>query len=128
MLNKVELAGTMVKDPDVRDLKYRGEPTGIRADFTLAVKGVRWDRDSGVDVIESVFIACQAWETAAAAAALLHKGCVVQVTGQLTQQEVEGAGGKKERKTRVRVLTLIPVRVPTAVPAAGVVPDEGGEF
>lgn len=121
MINVVQLAGTMIKDPDLVDLRSGS----LRADFTLAVKSVRYDRESGCDTIDSCFISCQAWESSAELIAALHKGCVVMVVGQLTQQETD-KDGRKERKTKVRVLTVSPIRIPTEKVVT--VPDPDGEF
>ena len=110
MINLVQLAGALVADPEVRDL----QSGALCADFTIATKSVRYDKQAEADVVDSCFIRCQAWETAAEAMVTLFKGSVVLVVGQLTQQEVEGRDGKKDRKTKVRVLTVQVVRTPSA--------------
>ena len=107
MINRVELSGVLVKDPESHQMRSGA----LRVDFTVAVKGVRWDRAAGCDVIEQVFIACNAWENVAEQAVPLCMGTVVHVTGQLTQEEIE-KDGKKDRKTKVRVLVLSTVRTP----------------
>lgn len=109
MINTVEIAGTLTEDPDCRDLKSGA----LLVEFTVAVKGVHWDRESRCDVIESTFIRCQAWEDVAELVAPLTKGVVVHVRGQLTQHEVTGRDGKTDRKTRVRALVVNVIRTPT---------------
>ncbi|MGH7743273.1 MAG: single-stranded DNA-binding protein [Candidatus Dormibacteria bacterium] len=109
MINTVEVAGTLTDDPDCRDLKSGA----LLVEFTVAVKGVRWDREAQCDVIESVFVRVQAWEDVAEVVAPLAKGTVVVVRGQLTQQEVTDSAGRKDRKTRVRALVVDVVRTPT---------------
>lgn len=109
MLNLVQLGGTVLKDPDLRDA--RGGT--FCAEFTVAIKSVRFDRAVGADVMDQVFVRCIAWEDVAEqVTALVHQGSVVLVTGQLTQQEITGKDGRKERKTKVQALSVQVVRTP----------------
>lgn len=109
MINVVELAGTLTTDPELHDL-----PSGaLRAEFTVAVKGVRWDRATGCDVMESVFVRVVCWEDCAEGVARISKGTAVHVRGQLTQQEVTDSAGRKDRKTKVRGLVVSVVRTPS---------------
>jgi single-stranded DNA-binding protein len=103
----VEIAGTLMADVE---LKTAG--TGaVLAPFTVVVKGVRWDREAGCDVIEHAFISCIAWEDVAEEMSRWIKGTAVHVRGQLTQQEVT-IGNRTERKTKVRALVVSLIRTP----------------
>lgn len=108
MINVVELAGALTEDPELHDLASGA----LRAEFTIAVKSIRWDRASGCDVIDQVFPRIVAWEDVAEQAAKLIKGSVVHVRGQITQQEVT-KDGKTDRKTKVRALVVSVVRTPS---------------
>jgi single-stranded DNA-binding protein len=108
MVNEVRVAGTLAKDPVMRDTA-RG---ALMTEFTVVVKGVRWDPKAECDVIEQVWVGCVAFEDVARAVGLLGKGTVVHVTGEITQQEVDLGDGKKDRKTKVRALVVSTVRTP----------------
>lgn len=107
MINVVEIAGTLMADVELKTT----QGGAVLAPFTVAVKGVRWDRDAGCDTIEQAFIACVAWEDVAEEMSRWVKGSTVHVRGQLTQQEVT-TGGKTERKTKVRALVVSLIRTP----------------
>jgi single-stranded DNA-binding protein len=108
VINTVEIAGTLVKDIELE--KTHGG--AVLAPFTVAIKGVRWDRAAGCDVMEQVFVSCLAWEDVAEGMFQWIKGTVVHVRGQLTQQEITTPDGKKERKTKVRALVVSLIRTP----------------
>lgn len=110
MINTVQLGGSLKDDPDLVDARGGS----LRADFTVVVNNVRYDRSLGSPMLEPVFIRCVAWEDTAEVVARLGKGAVVLVTGQLTQQETTGRDGTKERKTKVQALTVQVVRTPPA--------------
>lgn len=99
----------MAKDPQMRDT-HRG---ALMTEFTVVVKGVRWDPQGECDVIEQAWVGCVAFEDVARAVGVLGQGTVVHVTGEITQQEVELPNGKKDRKTKVRALVVNVVRAPT---------------
>lgn len=84
----------------------------FRAEMTVAVKQVRWDRVTERDVVEQVFVRVVCWEDVAEQVARLTQGSVVWVRGQLTQQEVTDSQGRKDRKTKVRGLVVSVVRTP----------------
>lgn len=108
VLNEVRIVGALVKDPDRRET-----PSGcLVTEMTVAVKQVRWDREAGCDVIEQVFLAVVGWEDVAATMRGLCQGTVVHVTGQLTQQEITDADGKKNRKTKIRAWVVDVIRTP----------------
>lgn len=114
MINRVEIAGTLKADAELIDT-----PSGaLRAEATVILKDVRYDRRTNADVVETSFIRLTAWEDIAEALGVLAQGTVVHITGQLTQQEVRGRDGKADRKTRVRVLVLNVIRTPRPVPTA----------
>lgn len=112
MINVVELSGTLSTDVKLADV---GTDL-IRAEFTLAVPSVRYDRRTNTDVVETAFIRVVAWEEPAAAAVRLHKGCSAHIRGELVQQEVETARGRKERKTSVRAVIITPLRITQPAP------------
>jgi single-stranded DNA-binding protein len=107
VLNRVEIAGTLAKDAELTDT-----PAGaLRAEATVILKDVRYDRATNTDVVETAFVRVSAWEDAAETLGPLSKGTVVHILGQLTQQEVR-EGGKTDRKTRIRALVVDVVRRP----------------
>lgn len=122
MINLVTIGGNLTDDPDLRDAANGA----LCAEFTLASKGVRFDRRQNADVIDQVFVRVVAWEDAAEVVARIGKGAVVLVTGQITQQEVE-KNGRKERKTKVRALTVQVVRTPLEDRAATPAPAPAGD-
>jgi single-stranded DNA-binding protein len=116
VINVVEISGTLSADPTLVD----AGASSIRCDFTLAVPNVRYDRRTNTDVIDTAFIRVVSWEKPAEVAAVLHKGCVVHVRGELTQEEVTDARGRKERKTKVRAATVAAIRIaPPPAPTDG---------
>lgn len=108
MVNVVEVAGVLTGDPELVDAKSGS----FRAEMTVAVKQVRWDRVTERDVVEQVFVRVVCWEDVAEQVARLTTGSVVWVRGQLTQQEVTDSQGRKDRKTKVRGLVVSVVRTP----------------
>lgn len=108
MINLVQIGGNLVKDPELRDARNGA----LCAEFTVACKSVRYDRAAGSDVIDQVFIRVIAWEDVAEVVAGLGQGTVVVVNGRLSQQEIEGKDGRKERKTKVEAMTVQVVRTP----------------
>lgn len=108
MINVVEIAGTLGKDPAMRDTRNGA----LMTEFVVVVKGVRWDPKAECDTIEQTWIGCVAFEDTAREVGVLGKGTVVHVRGQLTQQEVELGDGKKDRKTKVRALVVSVIRTP----------------
>lgn len=107
MINVVEISGTLTTDPTLADVGA----SSLRADFTVAVPNVRYDRRTNTDVIDTAFIRVVSWEKPAEVAAALHRGCVVWVRGELTQEEVTDPRGRKERKTKVRAAVVSVIRV-----------------
>jgi hypothetical protein len=107
VINVVEISGTLTTDPTLADVGAGS----LRADFTVAVPNVRYDRRTNTDVIDTAFIRVVSWEKPAEVAAALHRGCVVWVRGELTQEEVTDPRGRKERKTKVRAAVVSVIRV-----------------
>jgi len=123
MINLVQIGGNLIEDPDLRDAANGA----LCAEFTLASKGVRYDRRQNADVIDQVFVRVVAWEDAAEVVARIGKGTVVLVIGQITQQEVE-KNGRKESKTKVRALTVQVVRTPQEDRARPAVPAGDDQY
>lgn len=113
-LNRVELEGGLVRDPELRAL-----PSGtFVCDFTLAVSGTKWDAEAHREVVDTSYFRCVLWfEQAEKFAETYHKGDQIYLVGQLTQDEVETREGKKERKTKVRVMWTRGLRRSTKPPA-----------
>lgn len=108
MINEVRVAGTLAKDPVMRDT----QGGALMTEFTVVVKGVRWDARAECDVIEQVWVGCVAFEDTARVVGVLSQGTVVYLVGQITQQEVDLGEGRKDRKTKVRALVVDVVRTP----------------
>lgn len=107
-MNRVEIAGILLKEPELEDVGERA----VRATLTVIVKHVRYDRRTEADIVETVFVRVQAWEDVAELVTPWQKGAFVHIVGELTQQEVEVSRGKKERKTHVRAMVATLVRTP----------------
>lgn len=111
-MNKVELRGGLVRDPELRFLPS-GTPVST---FTLAVNGCRWSSDEGKQIVTTQFISCQAWGTVGEQLADddLRKGDELYVWGELDQSTFEKKDGTKENKTRVTVLVYSATRKRTS--------------
>ena len=121
MLNQVILIGNLVRDPEMKYIQS-GKAVG---EFTVAVNR-KWRGSDGAMREEVGYFDCECWgKTAETVAAHVKKGKRVLVTGRLSQQRWEDAGGKKHSVIRVsaeRVLFLSPKEVvgaETQVEAAG---------
>lgn len=99
-LNKVELEGALVRDPELRFL-----PSGMAvSEFSLVVNDTRYDREKREQVAVSTFLTCQIWGGAAENfVERVHRGDRVYVLGKLARRTVEKEDGKKEEKTRIEV-------------------------
>lgn len=105
-INRVEVSGRLPRDPD---LKTFDSGTAL-CRFTVGVKEAHWTREKG-DHVLTHWISVQAWgELGESVADRYRRGDELHVVGQLTQEEVQGAGDKKDRKTRVRALVVTGVR------------------
>lgn len=105
-VNRVEISGRLPRDPD---LKVFDSGTAL-CKFTLAVRDAHWTREGG-DHVVTHWISVLAWhELAESVAERYRRGDELHVVGQLVQEEVPAAGGKKEKKTRVRALVVTGVR------------------
>jgi single stranded DNA-binding protein len=106
-INRVEISGRLPRDPDYKLFEDSG--TSL-CRFTLAVRDAHWTRDRGEHVVTH-WISVQAWgDLADAVADRYRRGDELHVVGQLVQEEVPAAGGKKDKKTRVRALVVTGVR------------------
>lgn len=107
MLNKVEIIGTLPRDPDLKAL----ESGTFLCQFTLAVDDPYWDKETQMKRVNSYFIGCTAWEELAEQVAENYRrGDVLYVIGQLEQREIQKADGSKESKTKVRAWTVRGIR------------------
>jgi single-strand DNA-binding protein len=107
-VNRVEIVGTLVRDPDLRAI-----PSGaFVCEFSLVWREAFWDRDAGQDAVRSHYFGCVAWgEVAEAIGENYRRGDELYVLGELTQQKVPGKDGKAgQSKTKVRVQVFRPVR------------------
>jgi single-strand DNA-binding protein len=120
-MNRVELAGGLPRDPEVRALSSGT----LVCEFTVAVREA-WSYKDRLDKVRTNFIGCVAWgDLAQYAADHFHKGDEVYLLGQLTQEEYEGRDSKKVSKTKVRVITMTPTRRASARPEPDDQPAEG---
>jgi single-strand DNA-binding protein len=105
-VNKVELAGGLPRDPELRFI-----PSGVAiCEFSIAVREAYWSGKDREEKVRTSYIGCFAWaELAEYIAEKFHRADEVYLIGQLTQEEYE-KDGKKHSKTKVRVLTINPVR------------------
>jgi single-stranded DNA-binding protein len=127
-MNRVEISGILTTVPESHDI---GQPPyqSLRVDFTLAVPGVRYDRRTESTVVDEVFVRVQAWEDLAEQVLPYDKGSYVHVVGELTQQEVTDARGRKDRKTRIRAMVITKVRsAPTSRPVRPATDEDEPRF
>lgn len=121
-MNRVELVGGVIRDPEIKMFDNGGSVTR----FTVGIKDARYDPSAnggtGGDVVVSSYISCVFFgQPGEEFADQFQKGDQIYVFGELTQEEVPAAGGKKESKTRVRVLWVRGVRRPNRSTQTGVV-------
>lgn len=103
-MNHVEIEGGLVDAPEVG---FTGSGRAW-ARFTLAVSDVVWNPQSRQDEVATHFISCQSWGYVAEQVMTADptKGEKLYVRGKLDQSEYEDNQGKKQRKTRVRVVSF----------------------
>lgn len=102
-LNKVELVGGLTKPPELR-FTQGGYPF---VTFTLAVNGTRYDSKERSDVVTTQYIGCQLWGHLATVLAEELERAVgerLYVLGELDQSEWEDKDGKRQSRTRVKVM------------------------
>ncbi len=106
-MNRVELVGGLTRDPDFRVL----DSGAVVCNVTLAWNEVVWSGAEQKDVVRTHYLAVVAWaELAEYVNNAFRKGDRIYVLGELCQETIEKADGKKESKTRVRALVIRPVR------------------
>lgn len=104
-MNKVELEGALVRDPEMRFLP---SGTGV-CEFSLVLNDTKYDKDKKETVATATFVTCQLWGALGEKFAdEFRKGDRVYVMGKLTRQVIEKDDGKKDEKTRVAVLFAMP--------------------
>lgn len=103
MINRVELIGSLVR---ISDLTASSGGTW-RIQFTLAVPEVVYRNSQ--EQIETNWISCQLWGEQAAT--LSESGPIpgdkLYVVGSLVQSVAPDDAGKEEKKTRVRVYSVV---------------------
>ena len=107
-MNRVELVGTLTREPDVKHLE-----SGFTIwNGTIAVNGSRFDGEAGEHVVTTVFVRLQAfgWMAQRMESWTFTTGEEMYVLGEFDQREVETSDGKKESKTRVTVTYVVPIR------------------
>lgn len=106
-MNRVEVQGGLTRDPS---FKVIGQGTPC-LEFTVAVNGARWDSQARSQVVETTYVAVQAYNEVAdnvmGAYPALGKGDEVYVLGKLDQRTIEKADGSKESKTRVTATLIV---------------------
>jgi single-strand DNA-binding protein len=107
-LNRVELTGTLTRDPQLEWLPNSGTAT-----MTLAVNGARYNHETRDHEVTTTFVSVLVFGFQAEA---LHSGKVgrgdeVHVVGALSQREIKKRDGSTEKKTRVEATLVQPVRV-----------------
>lgn len=108
-MNRVEIRGGLTRDPS---MKVVGDGLHL-LEFTVAVNGTRYDRETRGTVVKTTYVSVQAWGTVAdeiVAAYQLTKGDEVYVLGELDQHEIEKSDGTKDRKTRVTAFRVDVIR------------------
>lgn len=127
-MNRVELAGGIVRPPDVKVL-----PSGARtAEFTVAVNEAGWSSEERKMVAQTSYIAVRAFGSVADAVASfgLDKGDEVYVVGKLLQESWLDKDNKRQTKTRVRAAVVIGYpreQLQRAMPLGDDVPFADGE-
>lgn len=107
-MNEVRLVGGIVRDPDVK-ITNSGTASWMA---TIAVNGARYSPEERQQVVSTTYVSLSAfgWMAEQLIDAGYGKGDELYVVGELDQFEVTGEDGKKDRKTKVRVLTVTPTR------------------
>jgi single-strand DNA-binding protein len=100
-LNHAYFTGHLTSD--VRPFKTTDQKTG--AEFTLAVND-EWRDPTGTVQQRTDYIGIICYGHITATALKLQKGDSVVVTGKMRNEDVPLAGGKTERKTKLRALHL----------------------
>ncbi len=104
MINKVELKGYLGKDPDVRSLSNGNKV----ARLTLATNEEYVDR-SGTMKQNTSWHNVVAWNKLAEAAASMHKGMCVLLTGKLATRNYTDKQGNRHFLTEVVASEINPV-------------------
>lgn len=115
--NYVRIGGGLTRDPTLTSTRYGSSMVGL----TVAVNGTKWDGEQRQQVVTTQFVSVLAFGVVAERIVQmgLGRGDTVVVEGSLSQEEVEGDDGKKDRKTRVQAWNVVLVhstRTTTARP------------
>jgi single stranded DNA-binding protein len=119
-MNRVEIAGGLVRDPEFKMLGQSQTPC---LEFTVAVNGTRYDSQQRQQVVKTTYVAVQAFNEVAddvmGKYPGLTKGDAVYVVGELDQRTIEKADGTKESKTRVNAMHIVVQRTRTTSTSTG---------
>lgn len=102
--NYVRIGGGLTKDPHYATTRHDSQMVGL----TVAVNGARYDGATRQQVVTTEYISVIAFGTVAEQIVELGlgRGDTIVVEGELSQQEIEDADGKKDRKTRVQAWSV----------------------
>lgn len=85
MYMDVALAGNLGADPIVRTVEVGGQTRKV-CNFSIAINHTRWNAETRTSVTtHTSWIQVSAWDSLAELMSHLHKGDLVQVTGELNQ-------------------------------------------
>lgn len=111
-MNEWRGRGGLTKDPEYADMNGM-----MRANFTVAVNGTRYDRQRREQVVKTTFVSCEAWGVVAERlySQGVGKGCEVMVVGELTQWKKEG---EERAHTRIACFDVVATRMTARAQAA----------
>lgn len=121
-MNRVELAGALVRDPTLTAL-----PSGMFVcNFTLAIDDTHWSAEERKKVVKTNYLGCVAWgDLAEYVGGQFKRGDEIYVLGTLEQQPANPEAGRKDSKTKVRAGVVRPIRV--RKPGTPTEPGNGSE-
>lgn len=103
-MNRVEIIGGLTKAVDGRFINEYP-----MAQISLAVNGTRYSSEERRQIVTTTYVSCTAWGHQAVS--LINQdpkvGERLYVLGELDQSTWEDADGKKQQRTRVRVIYFI---------------------
>lgn len=100
-MNRVELVGTLVRDPEMKTFQY-----SMLLTFSIAVNGAAWNRDTRQQEVTTTFVSVEHWlDSIPNDDQIPLKGSEVHVVGELTQYQKEGET-RSHTRVRSKVLTI----------------------
>lgn len=120
-LNKVQLIGNLVKDPEITTTS-----NGTKRCFMVIATNRGWKTESGEYKEESEFHPVVAWQKLAEICEqILSKGTRVYIEGRLSTREWEEESGNKRRETEIVLEEMIALERPKSSSESS---DEGMPF